>query len=563
MEASSSVGRRKGGLITMPFIIANETLAKVAMVGLMPNMVLYLTEIYNLRLPRAANIIFFWFAASNLAPLLAAFLADSFLGRFFAIAIGSVFSFLGMVFLWITSMIPELRPKPSQSATTSQMAFLASSLGLTSIGAGGLSCSIAFGADQFNNKANPNNQKVLETFISWYIASQAFACLLALTALVYAQDHLGWKVGFGIPPGLMVLSIVSFLLASPLYVKNKPHSSLFTGFARVIVVAFKNRELPFPPGNPAGKYHHNKGSDLLVPTNKLRFLNRACIIKNPEQDITPDGSASNPWSLCTTEQVEELKAIIKVLPLWSTNIIMTVITTQSSFRVLQAKSMDRHVTSNFQIPPGSYNAFTMLFLFITVGIYDRIIIPIASKIAKRPVRISAKTRMGIGLFFGILDLIASAIIENKRRTKAIRQGFADNPKGVVDMSAMWLLVHLSLVGIAEAFNVIAQSEFYYSEFPRTMSSIGSSLYSLGMGLGNLMASLILSIVDGVTSRGGRQSWVGRNLNKGHYDWYFWVLAAISVVNFVYYLVCSWAYGPSARTGSVEEERSEEERNEVE
>lgn len=175
-----------------------------------------------------------------------------------------------MVLLWITSMIGELRPKPSLPATTSQMAFLVSSLGLTSIGAGGLSCSIAFGADQVNNKANPNNQKVLETFISWYYATQAFACLLALTALVYAQDHLGWKVGFGIPPGLMIFSIVFFLLASPLYVKNIPHSSMFTGFARVIVVAFKNRKLPFTPHNSALKYHHNKGSDLLVPTNKLR-----------------------------------------------------------------------------------------------------------------------------------------------------------------------------------------------------------------------------------------------------------------------------------------------------
>ncbi|GKV09630.1 hypothetical protein SLEP1_g21101 [Rubroshorea leprosula] len=34
-------------------------------------------------------------------------------------------------------------------------------------------------------------------------------------------------------------------------------------------------------------------------------------------DITHDDVAVNSWTLCTTEQVEELKALIKVLPLWS------------------------------------------------------------------------------------------------------------------------------------------------------------------------------------------------------------------------------------------------------
>lgn len=118
---------------------------------------------------------------------------------------------------------------------------------------------------------------------------------------------------------------------------------------------------------------------------------------------------------------------------------------------------------------------------------------------------------------------------------------------------MWLLVHHALMGVAEAFNAIGQSELYYSEFPRTMSSIGSSLYSVGMGVGNLAASVIMSVVDEVSSRGGRRSWVDDNLNRGRYDLYFWVLAVIGGLNFGYYLVCSWAYGPSGRTASMEEE----------
>ena len=162
--------------------------------------------------------------------------------------------------------------------------------------------------------------------------------------------------------------------------------------------------------------------------------------------------------------------------------------------------------------------------------------------------------MGIGLFFSFLDFVASAVVESIRRRKAIREGYINNPEAVLDMSAMWLIPHNILCGIAEAFNAIGQSEFYYSEFPSSMSSIAASLFSLGSAVGNLVASLILSIVDDITSRGGKESWVSDNINKGHYDKYYWLLAIMSVVNILYYLVCSWAYGPSAEPASKKEER---------
>lgn len=470
--------------------------------------------------------------------------------------------FQGMVVMWLTAMIPEARPcshsaENCKSATTPQMLILLSCFALISIGGGGISCSLAFGADQLSQKKNkPNNQRVLESFISWYIASQTIAVVFSLTGVVYIQDHFGWKLGFGVPAALMLVSTFSFFLISPRYVKQKPHSSLITGFVQVLFVAYKNRKLQFPPKDSTGSgvYHHDKGSTLLAPTDKLRFLNKACIIKDREHDIASDGSASNKWSLCTIEQVEELKAIIKVVPIWSTGIMVAVSTSQTSLWLLQAKTMNRHVTSNFQIPAGSFGVFMMLAVCITAGVYDRVILPLASKVRGKPVTVSAKKRIGIGLFFSFLDFVTSAVVESIRRRKAIREGYIDNPEAVLEMSAMWLIPHNILCGIAEAFNAIGQSEFYYSEFPSSMSSIAASLFSLGSAVANLVASLILSIVENITSKGGKQSWVCDNINKGHYDKYYWLLAIMSALNFLYYLVCSWAYGPSAEAASKKEER---------
>lgn len=276
-----------------------------------------------------------------------------------------------------------------------------------------------------------------------------------------------------------------------------------------------------------------------------RFLNKACIIRNPEQELAPDGSASNPWKLSTVGQVEELKALIKVIPIWSTGLLMAINISQPTFPLLQATSMDRELTSGFKIPAASFTLFGITALVIWLGLYERVVIPLASKIRGKSVRLSTKQRMGIGIILATMSMAVSAIVEHFRRRKAIEQGFINNAKAVVDMSALWLVPQHCLMGFAEAFNAIGQIEFYYSEFPKSMSSIASSLFGLGMAFASLLASAVLNSVDKLTSKGGKESWVSSNINKGHYDYYYWVLASISFVNLLFYMFCSWAYGPCA------------------
>lgn len=260
------------------------------------------------------------------------------------------------------------------------------------------------------------------------------------------------------------------------------------------------------------------------------------------KDLDSNGMAMNPWSLCTTTQVEELKALMKVLFVWSTGIMVSVTLNQQAFSVLQARTMDRHVVNKFKIPTASLSMFGILSMAATVAIYDQVGVPLLTKFTKSRRGLSLKERMGIGVALTCVATAVSAVIEGKRRNTAIREGLSDDPQAVVNMSAMWLVPQHCLHGIAEAFNAIGQIEFYYSQFPKSMSSIAIALLSLGMGVGNLFASLIVNIVDDVTKRGGNVSWVSKNLNKGHYDYYYWVLTILGVVNVFYYILCSWAYG---------------------
>uniref|UniRef100_A0A803NEP3 Uncharacterized protein n=2 Tax=Chenopodium quinoa TaxID=63459 RepID=A0A803NEP3_CHEQI len=199
--------------------------------------------------------------------------------------------------------------------------------------------------------------------------------------------ELGWQAGFGVPTLLMLLSVVSFFLASSFYVKVKPpKASLLTGFAQVIVASWRNRHYEFPSELNVDKvYHVVKGSTQEFPSEKLRSLNKACIVMDPRQDLTPDEMVVDPWRLCTIDQVEDFKSIINLIPLWSTGIMMGVHANTTSFRVLQAFSMDRHIlTPTFEIPPGSFGTFGLITLMFWLILYDRVIIPKASKVMANP-----------------------------------------------------------------------------------------------------------------------------------------------------------------------------------
>ncbi|KAL7162481.1 hypothetical protein ACSBR2_042883 [Camellia fascicularis] len=86
--------RKKGGLITMPFIIANEALERVASHGLSANMILYVMGDYHIGVAQATNILFLWSAATNFLPLVGAFISDSYLGRYLTIGLGCIASLL-------------------------------------------------------------------------------------------------------------------------------------------------------------------------------------------------------------------------------------------------------------------------------------------------------------------------------------------------------------------------------------------------------------------------------------------------------------------------------------
>ncbi|XP_015693371.2 protein NRT1/ PTR FAMILY 3.1-like [Oryza brachyantha] len=544
---------KQGGYRTMPFILANEICDRFATAGFGANLITYLTQQLHLPLVEASNTLTNFSGTSSLTPILGALAADAFAGRFWTIIAGSVFYQVGMVALVASALLPSLRPAPCapqsaacRRATGWQLAVLYLALLCTALGSGGIRpCVVAFGADQFDDQQQKGGGEAAgrkRRYFNLYFFTMGFAVLLALTVVVYIQENVGWGWGFGIPAIAMFVSIVVFLAGYPLYVRLKPGGSPFTRLAQVVAAAFNKRRAAVP--EDPGMLFQDKELDALISTNgrllhtnQLTFFDRAAIVT--PGDITGSGEP-DLWRLSTVHRVEELKSIVRLLPIWSAGILLaTAASHNNTFTIQQARTMDRHLTPRFQIPPATMSIFTTLAMLVSLALYDRAFVPLARRVTGLRSGITYFQRMAIGLGISILGVASAALVEVKRRGAAAGHGLLDAPAAVVPISVFWLVPQYAIHGVAEAFSSVAHMEFLYDQAPESMRSSAAALFWLSSSLGNYMGTVLVTAVQRATRGGGE--WLQDNINRGRLDCYYWLVTTLMVLNLGYYLLCFHFY----------------------
>ncbi|XP_040995966.1 protein NRT1/ PTR FAMILY 3.1 [Juglans microcarpa x Juglans regia] len=555
MEKKGSHGtRKKGGLVTMPFIFANEVSEKLAVVGFNANMISYLTTQLHMPLTKAANTVTNIGGTASLTPLLGAFLSDAYVGRFWTVTVASIIYQIGMILLTLSAVLPKLRPPPCQVGTQvcqeadfGQVAILYISLLLGALGSGGIRpCVVAFGADQFDETDPKQNTKTWKYF-NWYYFVMGVSILVAVTVLVYIQDNVGWGWGLGVPTIAMLISIVTFIGGYPLYRNLDPAGSPFTRLVQVMVAAYRKRKLPMV-SDPKLLYQNDEldasislGGKLLH-TKHMKFFDKAAIVTEEDKQLKY-GEAPNLWRLNTVHRVEELKSVIRMGPIWAAGILLiTAYAQQGTFSLQQAKTMDRHLSKSFEIPAGSMSVFTYSTMLLTIVFYDSIFIPVARHFSGLDRGISFLHRMGIGFVISILATLVAGFIEVKRKNAAIASGLIDHPHSIIPISAFWLVPQYSLHGMAEAFMSIGHLEFFYDQAPESMRSTAMALFWLAISFGNYVSSLLVCMVHKYSAGPNGSNWLkDDNLSKGKLEYFYWLITLLQVVNFIYYLCCTKLY----------------------
>jgi len=535
-----------GGWGCAAMILGAELFERMTTLGIAVNLVPYMTGTMHLGNAAAANTVTNFIGTSFMLCLLGGFVADSYLGRYLTIAIFTAVQATGVMILTISTAAPGLRPPPCSDAkgaspdcvpaNGTQLGVLYLGLYLTALGTGGLKSSVSgFGSDQFDEAHDGERGKMLR-FFNWFYFFVSIGALLAVTVLVYVQDNVGRRWGYGICAAGILVGLAVFLAGTRRYRFKKLVGSPLTQVAAVTVAAWNKRALPVP-SDPDMLYDVDdaaaagadvKGKQKLPHSKECRFLDHAAIV---------DGSsaaAASKWRLCTRTDVEEVKQVVRMLPIWAPTIMFWTIHAQmTTFSVAQAQLMDRGIGgSGFLIPAGSLTVFLIGSILLTVPVYDRLVAPVVKRLTGNPHGLSPLQRVFVGLFLSIAGMAAAALVERHRQSTS-RHG--------ATITVFLLMPQFVLVGAGEAFTYMGQLSFFLRECPKGMKTMSTGLFLSTCALGFFFSTLLVTIVDKVTGHGAHGGWLADNLNYGRLDYFYWLLAVISAINIVLFTLAAKGY----------------------
>ncbi|CAH8388193.1 unnamed protein product [Eruca vesicaria subsp. sativa] len=543
-----------GGMRAALFVLGLQAFEIMAIAAVGNNLITYVINEMHFPLSKAANIVTNFVGTIFIFGLLGGYLSDAFLGSFWTILIFGFVELSGFILLSVQAHLPQLKPpkcnplmgqSSCEEAEGFKATFFFMALYLVALGSGCVKPNmIAHGADQFSQSHPTQSKRLSSYFIAAYFAF-SMGELIALTLLVWVQTHSGMDIGFGVSAAAMTMGLISLVSGTMFFRNKRPRRSIFTPIAQVVVAAISKRKL-VAPSDPRMLHGGHHASNDVVPssstiphTPRLRFLDKACI------KVQETNTTESPWKLCTVTQVEQVKTLISLVPIFASTIVFNTILAQlQTFSVQQGSSMNTSLSNSFNIPPASLQAIPYIMLIFLVPLYDSLFVPFARKFTGHSSGIPPLTRIGIGLFLSTFSMVSAALLEKKRRESSVLDGRI--------LSIFWITPQFLIFGVSEMFTAVGLIEFFYKQSAKGMESFLMALTYCSYSFGFYLSSVLVSVVNKITSTSvNSKGWLGDNdLNKDRLDLFYWLLAVLSLLNFLSYLFWSrWNIKSSSSNNS--------------
>ncbi|WJX76067.1 hypothetical protein P8452_59528 [Trifolium repens] len=502
--------RKHGGLRSAAIACVVEMLQSLIASCNGVTLVDYFLKSMHYSIAESSNMVTNFMGTAFLLSIIWGFISDSYITRFTTFVISGILQLLGLMMLTYQAQNPNLQPPENQTPSFIEALFLYIGLYVIAMGVGGVRAALpAHGGDQLDQ----NNKSLISSYFSWYFFCICIGGLLATSVMVPIEQKYGWSTSFMIMVCVMSLALCAFVAGFSLYRYKVPSGSPLTRIIQVLVASVRNKNVPI-----AGRLNHDVTEHLLEREqthDKFKFLNRALMDSNID-----------------VPQVKETKTFLGLLPIFLTTIMMNCCLAQIlTFSVQQGNHMKRTIY-NFTIATQSLYVIPILISLTSIILFEQF-----KKMNKHKDTTNYKFskplfRIGIGLALVSISMCVASIIESKR-LEAFKNGKT--------LHVFWLSFQYILLGLADTLTLGGMLEFFYSEAPKSMRSICTSLSWCSSSMGLFLSSMLVSLSNSISGRFGMQWFGGKDLNHSRLDLFYALLCVINFFNFMLYVYFAKRY----------------------
>ena len=565
------------------YIITTEFCERLCYYGFAGSLVLFFESTMNLSSSDAINQFQLWSGCVYVTPLIGGFIADAYLGRYKTLLVFSGIYLLGLV-LFIFGAVPN--------AINAPLIYLA--MYVIALGSGGIKPNAStMGADQFDLRHSRDRAEAPKFFAFFYFSINLGA-LLSYTVVSYIAQYgiasLGGKnYGFlcavSLQTFVLASGILVFVSGSSFYVKKQPTESMIgTSLGIFCQALYRPR--------PA-----QVTRQLSSATVKYTRLSPSEVVfEDPPQYHWLDKAMHAHGGSYPHNTVLSLKLMLKLTPFLVTFVCYWAVysQTKTSFQ-LQSCQCNLHL-GDFEVPVSSLNIFNNITILLFVPLFDRFVYPF---LARRDIHLSMRRKMLIGFAFALLAMLTSGVVEVFRLQLAPPAGGYLSPArnnispcrnidnynpykyqeyyegltsakpsncrivissacpslpdsdslpleciqcdDIPQMSGLSVFAQIPqfvLIGVSEIFASITSLEFFFSQAPLQMRSVSQALNLLTSALGSWLTIPLTLIVNL-----GAHKWITTDIDTGHLDWYFFLLACLQGGVIVFYLAITSGFQP--------------------
>ncbi|XP_054828987.1 solute carrier family 15 member 2 [Eublepharis macularius] len=363
--------------LSIAFIVVNEFCERFSYYGMKAVLTLYFLYFLHWDENTSTSVYHAFSSLCYFTPVIGAFIADSWLGKYKTII------YLSIVYV-IGHAIKSVGAIPVVGNQIVHVVLSMTGLSLIALGTGGIKpCVAAFGGDQFEEEHAQERSKFFSVF---YLSINAGSLISTFITPVLRGDVkcFGgdcYALAFGVPAVLMVIALVVFIAGNGMYKKTPPQGNVLLEVCKCIWFALTNR------------------------------------IKNRSQQI-PKREHWLDWASekYSNQLITEVKMVTRVLFLFiPLPMFWALFDQQGSRWTLQATKMNADF-GRFVLQPDQMQFLNPLLILVFIPIFDLGLYPLINlcKFNFTPIK-----KMATGMILAGLAFAAAAVIELKIEENAM------------------------------------------------------------------------------------------------------------------------------------------------